>query len=152
MTTTADQVAAHVNLDLLAYDISDVLDKGDYGFEALTEIGADELRPFLAHFLGCAIEYARTAAAAQPTTADGRAIHTCNGDNRSGLPFGRLAAPGTCARCDERRAGAPARERFDGRTTAAQRDAAHAADVAAHFASAAHRGGQCGIQCTYGEW
>jgi len=35
--------------------------------------------------------------------------HTCNGPDGRPLPFGRLAPEGECARCDERRHGAPAR-------------------------------------------
>jgi len=35
--------------------------------------------------------------------------HTCNGSDGRPLPFGRLAPEGECARCDERRHGAPAR-------------------------------------------
>lgn len=35
--------------------------------------------------------------------------HVCNGPDGRPLPFGRLAPEGECARCDERRHGAPAR-------------------------------------------
>ncbi len=42
-------------------------------------------------------------------TKAGLAMHTCNGDVITGLPFGKKAEPGTCRRCDELRAGAKAR-------------------------------------------
>ena len=82
----------------------------------------------------------------------GDLVHVCNGDNRSGLPFGRKAEPGVCPRCDEMRSGAPARERFGGRLTRAQRDEQESADLRAHFASSRHRNGECGLVCTFGQW
>lgn len=84
----------------------------------------------------------------------GDLIHVCNGDNRSGLPFGKLAPEGQCPRCDERRHGAAPRERGNGmrygRRAAA--DAERSADIRAHFASVGHQRGDCGIVCTYGDW
>ncbi|WP_280427831.1 hypothetical protein [Nocardia brasiliensis] len=63
-----------------------------------------------------------------------------------------------CARCaqraTEREEGIPARrhagfERLRERETA---DARRAEEIRAHFASAKHRGGGCGVCCTYGDW
>lgn len=52
------------------------------------------------------------APADAPRSRAGDLLHVCNGDNRSGLAWGRLAEPGACPRCDERRyTGAPARDR-----------------------------------------
>lgn len=42
-------------------------------------------------------------------TKKGEAMHTCNGDVISGLPFGKKAPEGECRRCDELRAGAAVR-------------------------------------------
>lgn len=46
-------------------------------------------------------------------TKDGKAMHTCNGDVITGLPFGRKAPEGECRRCDELRNGAAPREAWD---------------------------------------
>lgn len=83
----------------------------------------------------------------------GGLIHTCNGDIRSGLPFGRKA-PKTCARCWEMvEAAAPARQDFAAvRRNPAAEDARRAAEIRAHFASARHTSGGCGIVCTFGDW
>lgn len=43
-------------------------------------------------------------------TKDGKAMHTCNGDVITGLPFGRKAPEGKCRRCDELRNGAEVRK------------------------------------------
>ena len=78
-------------------------------------------------------------------------IHTCNGDVRSGLPFGRKN-PDECARCWEMVGGAPAREDFVvTRRDPAAEDAARAAEIRAHFESN-HDGGRCGTVCTFGDW
>jgi hypothetical protein len=105
------------DLGLLAYDIADVMDRGEYG---LGEIADCHLLPFLAEFLGKALAYARAQAAAEaspatPRNQAGEFVHTCNGSNRAGLGFGRRAEPGECARCDELRDGAEARPRFAGK-------------------------------------
>ena len=158
ITASAEEIALtlatlpKVDLDLLAYDISDLLDRGEYGLVAIAQ---DDLRAGLYAFLLTAVGHAQAQAdphAGAPTTRDGRFIHTCNGDNRSGLPFGKRAPRGECARCDELADGAEPRQRFDGRQTAAQRDAQACREIAAHFASDQHRSGGCGLVCTFGDW
>lgn len=99
MTLPAELQA--IDLDMLAYDIADAMDKGEYG---LGEVSQDDLRPFLVELLMKALEHARTsheAPADPPRNTAGDLVHTCNGDNRCGLPFGRKAPRGICARCDE---------------------------------------------------
>lgn len=91
-----------------------------------------------------------------PTVGTEFVRHTCN-SARPGqsLPFGRKAAPGECPRCDELRAGAPAREAHPViRAVVARRaeDARRVDEIKAHFASDAHRSGACGVVCTFGEW
>lgn len=69
--------------------------------------------------------------------------HSCGGP-----VFGRKT-PG-CPRCDELLAGA-APVVWHG-TRKAQRDAEQCRAIAAHFSSHAHRSGQCGPVCTFGDW
>jgi hypothetical protein len=72
--------------------------------------------------------------------------HSCNvADPGKALPFGRRAAPGVCARCDELSAGAAPRAGW------VRKRQSGAGDVRAHMASEAHRT-RCGPVCTYGEW
>lgn len=71
--------------------------------------------------------------------------HTCN--EGRGPVFGRKTVG--CPRCDELRSGATPIAWAPSRVT---RDAAHCREIAAHFASHAHRSGQCGPVCTYGDW
>lgn len=80
-------------------------------------------------------------------------IHTCNGDVRSGLPFGRKA-PGICARCwDMVTNGAAARSDFVvARRNPAVEDAARCAEIRAHFQSERHLSGKCGLVCTFADW
>lgn len=66
--------------------------------------------------------------------------------NHDALPFGRKLAPGCCPRCDELRAGAPARKGW--RNGRAQQDAARVAAVRAHDCKACG----CGPCCTYGDF
>lgn len=142
-----------LDLNMLAYDISDLLDRGDYGLPA---IGQDDLRAGLRTYLMTAIAHAAAQSedphVHAPRNGDGGYIHTCNGDNPAGLGFGRRAPRGECARCDALADGAPARARFGGRQTAAQRDHDRCAEITAHFASDRHRSGGCGIVCTFGDY
>lgn len=78
-------------------------------------------------------------------------IHTCNGDVRSGLPFGRKN-PDDCARCWELVNGAPARE--DAAPRRGDRYAEAAAlsrEMREHFADPDHRA-KCGPVCTAFDW
>lgn len=68
-----------------------------------------------------------------------------HGDGCS-MSFGRPSPLGDCARCDELRGGAPAREGWNARRKSEAR--AIAREVARH--SCARRG--CGPVCTFGDW
>lgn len=70
--------------------------------------------------------------------------HTCGGP-----AFGKLASPGDCARCDELRAGAPARKSW--RSQKQERDDQFKRALDAHFNSAKHLSGGCGPCCTFGD-
>lgn len=78
-------------------------------------------------------------------------IHTCNGDVRSGLPFGRKNPDG-CARCWEMVNGAAAREDHVARR---RNPGAEAAELSRamreHFDSEEHRTG-CKPVCTAFDW
>lgn len=65
-----------------------------------------------------------------------------------GSNFGRIVAG--CPRCEELKNGAPAVAGWG--TYKKAEEAQRRADVKAHFASAGHKNGGCGLQCTYGEW
>lgn len=55
-----------------------------------------------------------------------------------------------CPRCEELKAGAPARAW--GNQVKFQKDAQASHAIADHFASHKHRSGGCGPVCTFGEW
>lgn len=69
-------------------------------------------------------------------TKDGKAMHTCNGDVITGLPFGRKAPEGECRRCDELRNGAAARTPafVQSIKLKAQREEQRRDQIKAHFA------------------
>jgi len=68
-------------------------------------------------------------------TKDGQAMHTCNGDVNSGLPFGKKAPEGVCRRCDELRNGAATRSAgWDRVKRRQEEDARRAEEIRAHFA------------------
>jgi hypothetical protein len=69
--------------------------------------------------------------------------HSCT------MAFGRYSVAGTCSRCDELRAGAPARPDFvrHRRPSAAERDARFARELREHRAAC-----HCGPVCTFGDW
>jgi hypothetical protein len=73
------------------------------------------------------------------------------------MAFGRLD-PENCARCDqratERAEGVPARihEGFEALRRREANDARQLEEIRAHFASAKHRTGGCGVCCTFGDW
>lgn len=93
------------------------------------------------------------AATAPPPAPGGPTRH--NHDDGRALPFGRLLPSGECPRCDELRAGAPARtpawtERLGDR---ARREARDAEDRRQHFAPGGpHATGQCSPVCTAFDW
>lgn len=164
--TAAAPLLASVDLDLIAYDIADVLDRGDYGLD-LTQ---DDIRAGLAEFLATALAHARKAATdpdainpetnlphrfddAPRTKATRSLRHTCNPEGANpdtGLPFGRKA-PETCARCyDMVHNGAPARVDY----AAGRRDPGRGyltdAERAQHRATCTAC--QTGGVCTAGQW
>ena len=129
--TNADTAAlANVDLDMLAYDFADTLDRGEHGLGDITqdEIRA-ELPAFLAACLARAAERDRNAApneinpatglprrfdAAPRAKSHGGVVHV-DADGYpilGGVPFGhaKQVGPERCARCWERANGAPARE------------------------------------------
>jgi hypothetical protein len=71
--------------------------------------------------------------------------HTCDGPS-----FGRLASPGACARCDELRAGAPAR-RFAWAERSRRDRAAEAARLEAIRKHDCRAAG-CGPVCVAFDW
>jgi len=77
-----------------------------------------------------------------------------NHDNGQALPFGRKMPEGQCPRCDELRSGAKPRTLHwvDRAKQQADDDARRSVEIRAHFASARHRSGGCGLVCTYGDW
>jgi hypothetical protein len=78
----------------------------------------------------------------------GSARHTCGGP-----VFGRKT-PG-CPRCDELLAGAEPRqlpEWRQRRIDRANEDQRRVEEIRAHFESAKHRSGGCGLCCTFGDW
>lgn len=76
--------------------------------------------------------------------------HTCT-PHGGALPFGKLAPAGTCARCDERRNGAPAVKGWGAHRR--EMDARHLASIRAHFApDSPHAHGACGPVCTFGDY
>lgn len=82
--------------------------------------------------------------------------HTCNpAKPGQPLPWGRKAAAGECARCDELRAGDAPREAPAAIRAGKARDDRGgyptSAEIAAHFASDRHRT-ECKPVCTFGEW
>lgn len=83
----------------------------------------------------------------------GGLIHTCNGDVRSGLPFGRKA-PDTCARCWELvEGGGTVRADYGDRNRRARLEAERDTEIKAHFASGGpHARGVCGPICTAFDW
>jgi hypothetical protein len=155
-----------LDLDMLAYDISDLLDRSEYPIGG--DISADEILRALPVFLaalgldanGQPLGHPFSKPADQPTPpADPEPItrHVCN-LNRPGqpLPFGRKAPAGDCPRCDELRAGAEPRqapawiERYR-----AARDAgdSRAEEIREHFAPGGpHERGACGLVCTKFDW
>lgn len=69
------------------------------------------------------------------------------------MAFGRLSPAGTCPRCDELRAGAPARAGWGRPSAIARRiDERIRQDIRRHMASDKHRSGGCGPVCTFGDW
>lgn len=160
----------NLDLNMLATDLAGTIDQyaDDYAGDnpaakaALNLIGEDHLVRHLPGFLAAILrdvanEEAVITAASwtppldAPRTHAGGLKHTCNSDNASGLPFGKLAAPGACARCDERRyTDAPARP--DHAAGRRNQDAVRSAELRAHFDSANHLAGNCGLVCTFGEW
>lgn len=107
---------AGIDLDMLAYDIADTLDRGEYGLGDITQ---DDIRAALPAFLQAALTHARNDAAPAPAytppadaarTHAGDLKHICNTDRPGlALPFGRKAPEGQCPRCDELRSGATPR-------------------------------------------
>jgi hypothetical protein len=80
-------------------------------------------------------------------TKNGKAMHTCNGDIISGLPFGKKAPVGQCRRCDELHNGSL--PRTSTHSINAQQDAQRLTAIKNHdFAACAAKNG-C---CTCFEW
>lgn len=85
------------------------------------------------------------------TPKPAKTVHTCNPANPGRpLPFGKRDPKGECPRCKELDAGAEPRT-WAG-SVAVQDEALRAQEITAHFASAKHRSGGCGVVCTYGDW
>jgi hypothetical protein len=81
--------------------------------------------------------------------------HTCNPKNPGmPLPFGRKAPKGVCVRCDDLRGGAAPRTLgwVEAKNRSNAIDARRSAELTAHFASAQHLSGGCGVVCTFGDW
>lgn len=76
----------------------------------------------------------------------GDTMHTCNGDVRSGLPFGKKAPEGTCKRCDELRNGSKPRQTMQSFKKEMEQREIEA--IKNHNCKISG----CGIVCTFGDW
>ncbi len=150
-----------LDLDMLAYDISDLLDKFEYPIS--DTIGPDEIRAALPAFLASLGLDLNGRPLGAPTGApvngsgETHTVHNCN-PNQPGkpLPFGRRDPRGLCPRCKELDNGAeprPAPQWVDEYRRVREFDARQAEEIKAHFAPGSpHARGECGPVCTAFDW
>ncbi len=145
-TSTTDQADYDSVVDTLAYDLADLFETHHYPIPA--GVDTDQIRAALPAFLAA-------LGITPPTTPDVR--HTCNRTKPGqALPFGRLAPAGKCGRCDQLRAGAPAKDRpayLDAVDRRRRDEEQTRADIRDHFAPGSpHSRGECGPVCTAFDW
>lgn len=138
MTNTAP------DLDFLALDITAAL------CAQHLDVRSAQVRAALPAFLAALAPQPEPTAPVKVLNGDGTTKHTCTPDGRA-LPFGRKAAPGECARCDELLDGAAPRADRAGYRRAAHQGYPTDAERATHRRSCIPCSTGRGV-CTAGEW